>query len=69
MMILCHHIIVHTYYFFFEKKAPGRPGGFTIATDAHDVEIIFLVNLRLSFSETIESPDSSISYFIEISQD
>ena len=34
-----------------------------------NVEIIFLVNLRLSFSETIESPDSSISYFIEISQD
>ena len=26
------------------------------------VEIIFLVNLRFSFSETIESPDSSISY-------
>ena len=26
--------------------------------------IIFLVNLRLSFSETIESPDSSISYLL-----
>ena len=29
-----------------------------------NVEIIFLVNLRLSFSETIESPDSSISYLL-----
>ncbi len=29
-----------------------------------NVKIIFLVNLRLSFSETIESPDSSISYLL-----
>ena len=29
-----------------------------------NVQIIFLVNLRLSFSETIESPDSSISYLL-----
>ena len=49
-----------------ETKTPRKFLSFSVF---FSVEIIFLVNLRLSFSETIESPDSSISYFIEISQD